>query len=136
MEFSGFLLFTNCLSVFDHFVGLALKGLNLVSFLSVTYTRKTCRNGPRRFDLENKFTLLSVGILFCGGDYFLLSELPFWLSKGSLCRRVWCFCLQSSTRHLNSDWHSFNRWALDKQLKHIFCYLTKFFLSKAVFFFF
>ena len=77
--------------------------LNLFPFISVTYTGKTCRNGPRRFDLENEFTLPSVGVLFCGGDCFLLSELPFWLSKGSLCRRVWCFCLQPSTRDLNSD---------------------------------
>ena len=51
--------------------------LNGFPFLSVTYTCKICRNGPRRFDLENKFTLPSVRILFCGGECFLLSELPF-----------------------------------------------------------
>ena len=51
--------------------------LNLFPFLSVKYTGKTCRNGPQRFDLENEFTLSSVGILFCGGYCFLLSELPF-----------------------------------------------------------
>ena len=107
--------------------------LNLSRFLSVTCTGKTCRNGPRRFDLENEFTLPSVGILFCVGDCFLLSELPFWLSKGSLCVRVWCFCLQPSRRHLNSNWHFLSMWALDKQFKHNFCLLIKFFLSIAVF---
>ena len=44
--------------------------LNLFSFISVTYTGKTCRNGPRRFDLENEFTLPSVGTMFCGGIVF------------------------------------------------------------------
>ena len=27
---------TNCLSVFDHFVGLALKGLNIVNIMNIT----------------------------------------------------------------------------------------------------
>ena len=49
--------------------------LNLFLFLFVTYTGKTCRNGPQRFDLESKFTLPSVGILFSRGDCLLLSEL-------------------------------------------------------------
>ena len=51
-------------------------------FLSVKNNCKTCRNCPQRFDLENKFTLVWVRILFCGGDCFLLLELPFSLSKG------------------------------------------------------
>ena len=51
-------------------------------FSSVTNDCKTCRNCPQRFDLENEFTLAWVRILFCGGDCFLLLELPFRLSKG------------------------------------------------------
>ena len=43
------------------------------------------------------------------------------------------FCLQPSTRHLNSDCRSFNMWALDKQLKHSFSFLAKFCLLVAVF---
>ena len=54
--------------------------LKLFMFFSVTYAGKTYRNGPRRFDLESEFKLPSVGILFSGGDCFLLSELPFCLS--------------------------------------------------------
>ena len=50
--------------------------LNLFPFLSVIYTSKTCRKGPQ-FDLENEFMLSLVGLLFCGDDCSLLSELPF-----------------------------------------------------------
>ena len=67
--------------------------LKLLPFLSVTYTGKTCKNSPRRFDLENELTLPSLKILFCKGDCFLLFESPFWLFKGSLRRRTWCFFL-------------------------------------------
>ena len=51
--------------------------LNPFPFVSVTYTGKTCRKGSQGVDLENEFTLPLVGILFCGGNCFLFSELLF-----------------------------------------------------------
>ena len=34
---------TNCLSVFDHFVGLALKGLNEALYVRIKYQSKTTK---------------------------------------------------------------------------------------------
>ena len=69
----------------------------------------------------------------CQGYYFVEVIVFYYLDYWCLRRMVQCLCIQPSSRHLHFHWHSFNVWDLDKQLKHNFCSLTKFFLSVAVF---
>ena len=46
---------TNCLSVFDHFVGLALKGLRLMSWISEFSFQKFSSENLQSFSIKNIF---------------------------------------------------------------------------------
>ena len=62
-QFVGTLL-TNCLSVFDHFVKLALKGLvNMILLETKTYINLKYKLGRLHFELSNVTTIFFLSIL-------------------------------------------------------------------------
>ena len=56
------LLLTNCLSVFDHFVGLALKALILVKHILTHFTSFYRSYTPWKRQINSGFLTISVGI--------------------------------------------------------------------------
>ena len=58
------LLLTNCLSVFDHFVGLVLKGLGKLSLKQKTYERLLCISKMMLILQECEVLLSTFAIFF------------------------------------------------------------------------